>query len=68
MFLGLLPLEPFVLDVLVIEISLSNSPAPALEPHLASDSIESNPFEESSTIASPIFSGVSGCGRAFGPR
>ena len=46
MFATLPALEPIVLEVLVIEISLFDSPI------LASDSSKSNPFEETSTSAS----------------
>ena len=63
---SLLPLEPFVPELLMIKISSSNSPTPASEPHLASDSIESDPSEESSTIANRVFGLVFKRGGAFG--
>ena len=51
MSLGLPPLEPIVPKVPVIEISSSNSPVPASEPLLASDSFESDPFKATSIAA-----------------
>ena len=48
---GLPPLEPIVLEVPVIDISSSDSPALASEPLLALDSFESDPSKATSTAA-----------------
>ena len=62
------PLKIVIPEVLVIEISSSDSPAPTLEPHPPSDSSESNPSEATSTVASPVSCRSFGHGRASRPR
>ena len=57
-------MEPIVPVVLVIEISSSDSPASASEPHSVSDSFKSDPFKVTSTAASY----VSRCGCASRSR
>ena len=45
------PFKPIVLEVPVIEISLSDSPVPVAEPLSMSDPSKSDPSEATSTIA-----------------
>ena len=60
--------EPIIPEVLIIEISLSDSPALAADPHQASDTLKSNLSEATSIAASQVSRCSLGHPRSFGPR
>ena len=62
------PLEPIVLEVPIIDISSSDSSTLAMDPHQASNTLQSDPSKETSIIASRVSWCSPGHVRASGHR